>query len=98
VETGVTLSGLEETEVLMASYEDNTFQSKVWIFDLGSMVHVYFQKELFNSLIAKEEGIVKMVDDSVCEVIGTGTVKVTERDVTVLLWRRSGISRRHVTI
>ena len=48
------------------------------------MIHVYSQKELFNnSLVIKEEGIVKMVDGSACEVIGSGTVKVTERDGTV---------------
>ena len=35
-------------------------------------------------MIAKEEEIVKMVDDSACEDIGTGIVKVTERDGTVL--------------
>ena len=35
-----------------------------------------------NSLVAKEEGIAKMVDDSTCEVIGTGTV-VTGRDGTM---------------
>ena len=40
-----------------------------------------FPKEMFNnSLGAKEEGIVNMVDGSACEVIGTGTGKVTERD------------------
>ena len=33
--------------------------------------------------IAKEEEIVNMVDDSTCEVIGTRTVKVTERDMMV---------------
>ena len=33
-----------------------------------------------NSLVAKEEGIVKMVDGSACEVIGTGIAKVTEKD------------------
>ena len=56
----------------MASYKDNISQGKVWIFDSGSTVHVCFQKELFdNSLVAKEEGIVKMVDDSACEVIST---------------------------
>jgi len=43
-----------------------------------------FPKELFNnSLVAKEEEIVKMVDGSACEVIGTGIVKVTERDGTM---------------
>ena len=67
----------------MDSYEDNTSQGKGWIFDSGSMVHVCSHKELFNSLIAKEEGIVKMVDGSACEVINTGAVKVTERDETV---------------
>jgi len=68
----------------MTSYvEDNTSQSKNWIFDSGSTVHVCFQKELFNSLISKEEGTNKMVDDSACEVIGTVTVKVTKRDETV---------------
>ena len=59
----------------MASYEDNISQGKGWIFDSGSTVHVC--KEPFNSLVAKEEGIVKIVDDSACEVIGTGIVKVT---------------------
>ena len=38
---------------------------------------------MFNSLIAKEEGIVKMLDGSDCEVISTGTIKVTGRDGTV---------------
>ena len=31
---------LEETEVLMVSYEDNTSQGKSWIFDSDSTVHV----------------------------------------------------------
>ena len=31
-------------------------------------------------MVAKEEGIVKMVDGSACKVIGTGIVKITERD------------------
>ena len=47
------------------------------------MVHVCSQKELFNLLVAKKEGTVKMVDGSACEVISTGTVKVKERDVPV---------------
>ena len=34
-------------------------------------------------MAAKEEGIVKMMDGSTCEVIGTGTVKVTKRDETM---------------
>jgi len=34
-------------------------------------------------LIVKEKGIVKMVDGSACEVIGTRTVKIKERDETV---------------
>ena len=38
---------------------------------------------MFNSLVAKEEEIAKMVDGLACEIIGTGTVKVTERDRTV---------------
>ena len=46
-------------------------------------VHVCSQKELFNSLIVKEEGTVKIVDGSACKIISTGTVKVTERDETV---------------
>jgi len=67
----------------MASNEDNTSQGKCWIFDSDSTVHVYSQKELFNFLVAKEEGIVKMVDGLALEIIDTGTVKVTERDGTV---------------
>ena len=31
-------------------------------------------------MVVKEEAIVKMVDGLVCKVIGTGTVKVIERD------------------
>ena len=34
-------------------------------------------------MIAKEEGIVKMVDGSACEIIITGIAKVTKRDRTV---------------
>ena len=48
---------------------------------MGRTVHVCSQKELFNnSLVAKEEWIVKIVDGSTCEVIGTKTIKVTETD------------------
>ena len=74
-----------DTEVLMASYvEDNTSQGKSWIFDSGSTVQVCSQKELFNnSLVVKKEWAIIMVDDSACEVIGTGTVKITGRDETV---------------
>ena len=38
---------------------------------------------MFNSLVAKEKGIVKMVNGLACEVIGIGTIKVTERGGTV---------------
>jgi len=67
----------------MASYiEDNTSQSKHWIFDSGSIVNVCSQKELFNnSLVAKEEGAVIMVDGSACD--DTGIINVTERDRTM---------------
>jgi len=66
----------------MASYiEDNTSQSKDWIFDSGSTVYVYSQNELFgNSLVKKEKEVVIMVDDS---IISTETVKVKEREGTV---------------
>ena len=48
------------------------------------MIHVCSQKDLFNNfLVAKEEGIVKTVDDSACEVISTETIKVTGRDEIV---------------
>ena len=68
----------------MTSYvEDNTSQDKGWIFDSGSMIHVCSHKEMFNSLVVKEEGTVKMVDDSACEVINTGIVNITWRDGTV---------------
>ena len=80
----------------MTSYEDNTSQGKSWIFDSGSMVHVCSQKELINIfLVAKEKGIVKMMHGSACKVIGTRTVKVIGRDVTVCALEGSGISRRH---
>jgi len=39
------------------------------------MIHVCSQKELFNSLVAKEEEIAKMVDGLTCEVIDPGTVQ-----------------------
>ena len=48
------------------------------------MAHVCSQKELFhNSLVAKKKGVVIMIDDSACKVIGTKTIKVTERDGTM---------------
>ena len=83
-EADIALSGVEDTEVLIVFYEDNTSQDKSWIFDSDSTVHVCFQKELFNSLVTKKEETVKMVDDSTCKVIDTGTVNVTERDGTIL--------------
>ena len=33
-------SGVEDIEILMASYEDNTSQGKDWIFDSGSTIYV----------------------------------------------------------
>ena len=75
---------VEDSEVLMISYvEDNTSQGKGWIFDSGSTVHVCSQKELFNSLVAKKIQTAKMINGSACKVIGTRTVKVTERDGTM---------------
>ena len=38
---------------------------------------------MFTSLVVKEEGIVKIVDGSACEVISTGIVNVTCRDGTM---------------
>ena len=68
----------------MTSYvKDTTSQGKIWIFDSSSMIHVCSQELFNNSLIAKEEGIIKMVDGSACKVIGTVIVKITERDGTV---------------
>ena len=81
---GGVASCIEDTEILMASYEDNTSQGKGWIFDSGSTVHVCSQKELFNnSLVVKKKWIVKMVDGLISEVINTGKVKVTGRDEIV---------------
>jgi len=83
VEADVATSGVD-FEVLMTFYvEDNTSQSKCWIFDSGSMVHVYSHKEMFNSLVANEEETVKMVNGSTCEIIGTKIINVTYRDGTV---------------
>ena len=75
-EADVALTGIENTEVLIASYKDNTSQGRGWIFDSDSTVYVCFQKELFNSLIVKKEGTIKMVDGLACKVIGTGTVRL----------------------
>ena len=75
----VATSGID-IEVLMASYiEDNTSQGKGWILDSDSTVHVCSHKDTLNSLVAKEEGTVKMVDGPTCEVISTRTVNVTVR-------------------
>jgi len=38
---------------------------------------------MFNLFAAKEEGSVRIVDGSACEVIGTGSVNVTGRDGTM---------------
>ena len=35
-------SDVKNTEILMATYENNTSQGKGWIFDSDRMVHVYF--------------------------------------------------------
>ena len=63
----------------MTSYEDNTSQGKSCIFNSGSTVYVCSQKELFtNSLVAMEEGIVKMGDGSTCEVSALGQSMLQE--------------------
>ena len=78
----IAMSGVKDAEVLMASYvEDNTSHDKSSIFDSGNTVHIRSHKELFNNfLVAKEDGVVIMMDGSACEVIDTGTIKVIERD------------------
>ena len=74
-------NGVEDTEVLMVSYvEDNTSLDKDWILNSSSAVHVCSHKDIFNSLAPKEEGIIKIADGSVCEVIGTGIVNIASRD------------------
>jgi len=77
-ETDIVISDVD-TEVLTDSI-DNTSSNKSWILDSDSIIHVCFHKDMFNSLIAKEERAVKMVDGSACKIIGTGTVNVTRRD------------------
>jgi len=82
-EINIAMSGVD-TEVLMVFYvEDNTYQGKRWIFDSSSTVLVCSHKEMLNYLVAKEEGTVKMVNGSACEVISTRKVNVTCRDGTV---------------
>jgi len=44
------------------------------------VVHICSQKKMFNSLVAKEEGTINMMDGSTCEVFDTGTFSVTGRD------------------
>ena len=41
------------------------------------------QKKLFNSLVAKEEVTVKMMDDLACKIIGTRTINIMVRDGTM---------------
>ena len=83
VEADVAMSGVD-TELLMVSYiKDNISQDNGWIFNSDSTVHVCFHKKMFSSLVTKEERIVKMVDGSAWEVIGTETVNVISRDGTV---------------
>jgi len=80
VEVDVTIIDID-TEILMASYvENNTSQGKDWISDYDSTVRVCSQKEMFNSLVVREEGIVKIVDGSAFEAISTGIVNVTCKD------------------
>jgi len=80
-EAGVA-EGVSDTYVLTI-FIDNTSTAKGWILEFGSTVHVCSQKEMFNSLVAKEEGTVKMADDSACKVIDIGTINVTCRNETM---------------
>ena len=68
---------------MLTTFVDNTFTDKCRILDSGNVVHVCFQKEIFNSLVVKEERTDKMVDDSTCKVIGVETVNITGRDMMV---------------
>jgi len=73
--------GVSDTYVLTFTI-DNTSTNKSWILDSGSVVHACSQK-MFNSLVAKEEGTVKMVDGSAWKVSDIETVNVTGRDGTM---------------
>jgi len=53
---------------------------------------------MFNSFITKEEGVVKMVDDSACEVIDTEQSRLVKEMGYCALWKKSGMFRRHDTI
>jgi len=49
-------------------------------------------------LVAKKEMTVKMVDGSACELNGTETIKVIEKDKTVSALEAVRLSRRYATI
>ena len=68
-----------DTYVLTTSI-DNTSTDKSGILDANSAVHVCSQKKMFNSLVAKEEGTINIVDSLACKAIDTRTVNVTGRD------------------
>jgi len=69
----------------MTSYvEDNTSQGKNWIFDSSSTIHVCSQKELFNSLAAKDEGTIKIVEAQLARTLTLGRQGYRKRWMCVL--------------
>jgi len=96
VEADVT-SGVENTEVLMASYvEDNTSQDKDWIFNSDSTVHVCSQKELF--FVAKEEKLPRWWMTQLARSLALGQSRLQKEMRQCVFCRRSGMSWRHNTI
>ena len=53
---------------------------------------------IFNSLVVKEEGTIKMVNGPTCEVIDTGIVNATCGDETVRALEAIRMSQRYDTI
>ena len=93
-------SSVDDIEVLMASYvEDNTSQCKNLILDSGITIYLCSQKELFNSLVVKEKGIMKMmVDTRLARSLALRQSRLQKEMGRCVLWKWSGMSRRHDTI
>jgi len=82
MEASVILSGLEKTEVLMASYKVNTSQGKGWIFVSGSRFVYIFKKRCSTPWLQRRKELSRWWMTQLARSLAQ-TVKVTERDGTV---------------
>lgn len=64
-----------EVDALLAATSASSAGESDWVLDSGCSVHMCIDRHSFTDYQAYDGGIVKMANDSACNIVGSGTVK-----------------------